>query len=248
MPLSLAGIRAGTNDRSLFDRPSLSQLRGTLDNVGGQARASPFVVNALYKHHSQALDSRLRALASALVQKLTCLHTNAEHPIGLDVAHFFLDFDERISKLPCWLDQLMMGNPIDSVSPGGLFGGRPKPGCARVYLGDPSALLTLYTRQGMLLEACNVVTTVLSSDQGGKSREERAPSRLPEKGDIDFVPYKKIDILWSLIEKTISTGNVEESTKSELRRAQDSVVQALERHFGLLQVSEVGIRSARILK
>lgn len=248
VPLSLAGIRADIDDGSLSDRPSLSQLRGTLDNVGGQARPAPFVVNALYKHHAKALDNRLRALASALVQKLTCLHTNAEHPIGLEVANFFLDFDARISKLPCWLEQLMMGNPTDSVSPGGLFGGRPKPGCARVYLGDPSALLTLYTRQGMLLEACNVVTTVLLSDQGAKSREERAPSRLPEKGDIDFVPYKKIDILWSLIEKTISAGYVEDSTKSELRQAQDSVAQALERHFALLQISEVGIRSARILK
>jgi hypothetical protein len=110
------------------------------------------------------------------VEKFVRLHTNAEHPIALDVANFILDFDESISQLPCWLEQVLMGEDTNDFS--GLFACRPKPG-SRIYLGDPSALLTLYIKKGMFLEACRVVIAILLGPGGSDSRRDKASSRLP---------------------------------------------------------------------
>jgi len=243
VPLSLDGSPKKT--AGSFERPSLSQLRRALDSFENQSGISPYVIHSTSTNHSKALDYRIQALSDAFVYKLTRLHTDAEHPVALEVANYILNAGDRITQLPCWLEQLLLGNLTET---GGLFGGRPKPGCSRLYNGDPSALLSLYTRQGMLLEACNVVSTVLSANHDFKSREERAPNRLPEKGDIDFVPYNKIDILWNLMEKTIAVGNLNSDEERALRNAQSMVKLALEKHFALLKVSEMGIRSARSLQ
>jgi len=236
VPLSIAGKNAIGNNSS---RPSLAQLRHLLDNVSG---GSPFIIQVRSKKHSLAVDACAKALASTVVQKLTCLHTSADHPIGPYVAKFFLEFDEKILKIPHWLELLMVGD--DAASAGGLFGRRPKPGCSRVYLGDPSALMTLYTRQGMLLEAVSVAISVLTVSA---SRHEKPTSRLPENGNIDFVPYKKIDILWNLLERVVNDKDVTKEVIAQLRSAQDKLTDALQTHFSLMKMSELGIRSARAL-
>ena len=102
----------------------------------------------------------------------------------------------------------------------------------------------------MFVEACNIVTVTLSGlgSQENGSRESRASSRLPEKGDIDFVPYRKIDILWNLIDFALSNHKVDASEGKLITLARDKMEAALEKHFALMKISELGMRSARALQ
>jgi hypothetical protein len=114
------------------------------------------------------------------------------------------------------------------------------------YLGDPSFLLTLYIHHGMLEEACRVVCAVLAGPDYS-FREHVAQNRLPENGEIDFVPYKKIDLLWNLIERVLQKGTLSEEHARRLSDARLKMEKAVEKHFQLLEISEMGIRSARAL-
>ena len=91
------------------------------------------------------------------------------------------------------------------------------------------------------------MTGSLSNKGGGPSRETRAPSRLPEKGDIDFVPYAKIDVLWNLIDKALSDPTVSAREKGKLKESRKTMETSLEKHFELMKISEAGMRSARAL-
>lgn len=244
IPLALEGKLSGGEHMS--QRPSPSQLRRALDNIDYAPGRSPFIMNRRSKRLSELMESSLQTSASALVQKLTRLHSNAEHPAALEVAKFYLDYDGRAFQIPLWLSNLLMGDDVSDPSVSGLFARRPEPG-SRVYLGDPSALLTLYMKRGMFLEACHVVSSILNGRDGMATRKEKAPSRLPEKGDIDFVPYKKIDILWNLIEKYLSKEELGSEMRQLLNDAQKELTSALEQHFAMMKVSEMGVRSARTL-
>jgi hypothetical protein len=80
-----------------------------------------------------------------------------------------------------------------------------------------------------------------------RSRESRAPARLPEKGEIDFVPYDKIDVLWTLIDRACSNHLIGSKEKKTLQESRDAMENALEKHFELMGISELGSRSARAL-
>jgi hypothetical protein len=147
-------------------------------------------------------------------------------------------------KLPSWLENLLLGTEVSSSS--GLFAKRATPGSG-VYSGNPSALLTLYMEKGMFVEACNIVTLTLTGHNTGL-RESGAASRLPEKGDIDFVPYQTIDLLWNLIEVLLSKKKFSKVKESEISDSRDRMEFALEKHFTLLNISEMGLKSARALK
>merc|ERR1712113_1027284 len=109
--------------------------------------------------------------------------------------------------------------------------------------GNPSALLTLYTRRGMFLEACNVVTVIL----GDNERATKAASRLPEKGSIDYVPYSSIDLIWNLIEIARSKGVYSTNEERRILKSRGDMEHAIQKHFEYMKVSEMGMRSARML-
>ena len=187
--------------------------------------------------------------AMELTRKLTTISTSANSPVALEVAEILLDLDPSRSSLPVWLERLLLGVKGDPDSPG-LFSKRPS-GDVSEYNGDPTGLLGLYIKQGMYVKACDVVSwiltgTVLDGD-GLRSRESRAPARLPEKGEIDFVPYDKIDLLWTLIDRACSNPLIASTEKKKLQESRNAMENALEKHFDLMGISELGSRSARAL-
>jgi hypothetical protein len=130
------------------------------------------------------------------------------------------------------LESLLLGPPKSR----GLFAGKT---------GNPSALILVYIRWGMLLEASTVVTSTLLGN--GFDRKKVAASRLPEKGNIDFVPYKIIDLLWDLMGKEIANPNIDSDTRKNLHLARIRIEQVLTEHFELMKISEAGLHSARVL-
>jgi hypothetical protein len=86
-----------------------------------------------------------------------------------------------------------------------------------------------------------------AEETGFSSRQSRAPSRLPEKGDMDFLPYRKIDILWEMIEIILKKKRVSLGEMRELRFARNKMEESLEMHFELMKISEMGASSARAL-
>jgi hypothetical protein len=87
----------------------------------------------------------------------------------------------------------------------------------------------------------------MGGDREGEARKAMSASRIPEKGNIDFVPYNVIDMLWELVDKTLRQGSISESTKSQLRVSRMKMEDALAFHFNLLKISDEGLRSARAL-
>jgi hypothetical protein len=110
------------------------------------------------------------------------------------------------------------------------------------YPGDPSALLSLYLRQGMLLDASRVACAMLDPKIAGSN-----DCGLPEKGEICFIPHKKMDVLWNLFERALSNEGIDRAAKGRLRHAQALLVGGLEKHFERMKIGEAGIRSNRTL-
>ena len=158
-----------------------------------------------------------------------------EISIAIDLAEAFLDLDGGRAKLPCWLTSLIMGNR-HFTDTSGLFGKSD---------GNPTALLNLYIKYGMYIDGCELVTSILLGDEN--ARRQAAPSRLPERGSIDFVPYEKIDILWNTIESCLRHLQ-DRDAKSKLLRSRSAMEYALHKHFQLMKVSEQGMLSARALQ
>lgn len=221
------------NDRR---RPTLSQMLVATDEIHG----------AVSCFASQTWESSTRlpawtrsAAAMELVRNLTISYASPSNSIALDVAEFFLG---QTSRLPTWAEDSLLG------STSGLFG-RNVNGGLNSFGGDPSALLGLYMKKGLYNEACAIVSAVLLGEhKRGPSRKEQAPSRLPEKGDIDFVPYSKIDLLWNLIEQVLVGSLVDATTKVELKKSRNMMETALEEHFELMKIGELGLQSARRLR
>jgi hypothetical protein len=252
VPVSIYGEASVENPEGDFvtlSRPSLPQLLAALDDVASSQAC--FVSTGRSRKRSELQSSAISAAALVLLRKLTVAHSTAKSPVALDVANFFLDQDGHYASLPTWLERLLMGSDAPSANiSNGLFARRPTLG-SNIYLGDPSALLTLYIKHGRLAEACDLVTSILTGvnqqQRGSESRDAKAASRLPEKGDIDFVPYSKIDVLWHLIEVSLGKGGCDKSEASRIRESQDTMEAALEKHFALMKISEMGMRSARTL-
>ena len=234
----------GTNE---LLRPSVQQLAMTVDNIGESESAATYIIADRY-YAVKNLRERVRsAAAMALTRKLTIIHSSAETALAVDVATCFLDQEDGYGSVPGWLERLLTGADVStSDDEAGLFARRPKAGSS-TYLGDPSALISLYSKYGLFAEACDVVTSVLTGLEG-PARETNASSRLPETGDIDFVPYRSIDILSNLIDIAFTSGGIEPEDASRINKARDEMVYAVEKHFSLMKLSEMGMKSARALK
>jgi len=221
-------------------RPTLQQLQLAIDTASPTESTASYIVTERSVNLARLEKSALKAATFVLLKELTTTHSTAETPFALDVAFSFLDRNSN-KQLPVWLERLLLGVDLDTVG-GGAFSPRFKVGC-EVYLGNPSALLRLYTQRGMFFEACNVVTLILDNN----SRAAKAASRLPEKGNIDCVPYHSIDVLWNLIEIASSKGAYDYDEKRRILKARKGMEEALKTHFEFIQVGEMGLRSARIL-
>jgi hypothetical protein len=68
---------------------------------------------------------------------------------------------------------------------------------------------------------------------------------LPEKGEMDFVPYNKIDLLYNLVDSALEDKYEGTLANEELRsmviNAREKMVDSLENHLELLQISESGM-------
>ena len=174
-----------------------------------------------------------------LIRRIVLERDSAGTPIALEVARSFLEAGD--SQLPYFLEDHLLG--LREQRPG-LFGKAPN--CSSSA--NASALCTLFIQHCRYIDACNLVTRILmGGDSEGGARKAMSASRIPEKGNIDFVPYNMIDMLWDLVDKTLRQGSVSESTKSQLRVSRMKMEDALKFHFSLLKISEEGLRSARAL-
>jgi hypothetical protein len=225
-------------------RPSLSQLHSALDTVDQASDSPPFIVGSRSKKVSALLRSDIRLGAMTLLQSLTTAFTAADNPVAIEVADSLLDVQGVAVPLPTWLERLLLLGSNNDDAPG-LFARRPHTGSSG-YLGDPSALLTLYTKWGMYHEAFAASASLLAGSDG-TSREGKASSRLPEKGNIDYVPYNKIDILWNLSEIALARGDFDDVDVQRLLDSRERLEESLEKHFTSLKISEEGQRSARAL-
>lgn len=229
-------------------RPALLQLHRCVDSIS--AKASSMVLTCTRKR-SELLRTARCIAAMELVRNITTSHTTAEFPLATRVADVLLESDQSCSQLPSWLERLLKGeDSFDVVAADGLFARRAIRGNCK-YLGDPSALLNVYMKWGMYVAACNVVTSVLSGksaeEVGFASRQSKAPSRLPEKGDLDFLPYRMFDILWEMIDIVVKNKRAGPDEICELRVARKKMEESLEMHFELMKISEMGANSARAL-
>eukprot|EP00934_Nitzschia_sp_Nitz4_P008670 Nitzschia sp. Nitz4//scaffold196_size54656//32361//37667//NITZ4_006643-RA/size54656-processed-gene-0.53-mRNA-1//1//CDS//3329540438//8660//frame0 len=236
-------IPVAVQSMTAASRPTLNQLQLSLQMAGNH---TAYVVPEKSGSTTTVQAFALRDAAMLLTRKLTMMFSTAETPVAVEVAASILD--QGVSQLPCWLERFLLG--ADVASENGLFAVRPQvAGGLQGYSGNPTALFALYVRYGMFTEACDVVSFILEHTKSGeRSPSERAVSRLPEKGEIDYVPYKKIDELWSLIAVVLKKGVLGTTEEKRVTGARDRMKVALEGHFSRLKVSESGLRSARALR
>jgi hypothetical protein len=205
-------------------RPSIYQL---LQCSGGHVTISDG-----WRSYKQSVDLIRADSAMELIRTYTERYSSADNSLAIEVAQTLLELENGQAALPSWLITLILGPAKDR----GLF----------ASTGNPSALILAYIRWDMLVEAAVVVSTVLSGN--GFDRKRTATSRLPEKGNIDYVPYKVIDLLWDLLGQEIADPSMDENSKDRLLHARVCIESALTNHFHLMKISEAGIHSARVLK
>ena len=223
-----------TDKENNFQPPTLTQLHDAISNFGREANGISYICS-----WNCGLDLTASVTANAameLLRRATLRYSSASCPLAIEVAERLLDLSHYRIGLPLWLQYFLIG--IHGEEPG-LFAktGRSK------KLGDPSGLMGLYLKRGLYEEACDVVSTILFE----KSRETQASSRLPEKGDIDFVPYQKIDLLWFLVQDAIEAGQLLPEESETLLASRTRMEQSLVKHFDLMKISDMGMQSARIL-
>lgn len=242
MGYNLVTLSCEKSDNS--PRPTLQQLHIAIDTVGTTYDNASYVVTDRCCNSSSLQHADFLAATLVLIRKLTLSYNTAEIPVAVDIGKFFLD-EGGAAHLPIWLERLLMGADTQ-LDEAGLFAPRHSAG-SDVFLGDPAALLTMYIERGMLFDACGVVTSVLKGFGRTDSRASRAPNRLPENGDIDFVPYQSIDLLWNVIEIAISKGVYNKVELEEILQSRGQMEEALKKHFEYMKITEMGMRSARLL-
>jgi hypothetical protein len=192
-------------------------------------------------------------MAMDLLQQYTIVHSKRCRGLGLNVAGAILREADGMSKLPMWLIELCtFGLPGDENDEGRLFGQMAGNGSG---VADPSGLMLLFIKHNQYGEACDVVSSILmkrSDDTSACLNPTIAACRLPEKGNINYIPYDIIDMLWDMIESIIaghssdSRGDVRSQIQSLIKK-RNRMERALETHFESLKLSEEGLVSARRL-
>ena len=229
------GKKATTDKEKNFQSPTLTQLHDAINNFGNGANGISYTCS-----RNCGLDLAASAKVNAameLLRRATLGYSSASCPLAIEVAERLLDLSWWRTGLPLWLQYFLIG--VHGEEPG-LFAKSSRSN----NLGDPSALMGLYLKRGLYQEACDVVSTILLE----KSRESQAASRLPEKGDVDFVPYQKIDLLWFLVQDVVEAGLLLPDERETLLASRAKMEQSLAKHFDLMRISDMGMQSARILR
>ena len=234
VPLTL-GVRGGST-------PSLSQILAAYDAVGESSKP-PVLLGPSPRRDEDPQAASIRVASIALLESATKTYTTAETPFAARVADCLV-VDHRVAALPEWLVSLLKYGSFPCHWTPGLFARRPQKGFVG-YLGDPCALLNIYMMAGMYHFAFELVSSVLDSAEAAPNSPAM---RLPEKGDMDFVPYETIDLLYNLVDAAIENGDISDNEFREVvLSARDRMVQSLQDHFDRMEMSEEGIKSARIL-
>jgi hypothetical protein len=240
IPLSFAAPDEGSS------RPTLLQLLSANNSLGETSSTAFYVVVDRSVIVSSLPDAARNMGTLTLIKDLTCKFSSAETPIALAVATCILQ-EHDDARVPVWLERLLVGADV-VLSKSGAFAPRPVPGCQK-YRGNPQALLALYIREGLFLEACNLVTAVLEKQCTRVQSARDAPMRLPTKGDIDYVPQKSIDVLYNLIEITTVDKNLNIIQEREkLTTAREKMLRTLQKYVDVLKDEGLGILSARTLQ
>ena len=227
LPLTANDIpeSADTDDGFLRTRPTMNQLRLILGDgrmvFGGSS----------WSNMKYSSDIERGGIAMNLLRLYTSQYSTPENDVALRVADKLLDLDSAQSDLPMWLRSILIGKDGNN----GLFAKKT---------GDPTALLNLYMKYGLFVDACELISEILTDN----ARIKSSTARLPENGDIDFVPYETIDRLWNSMNTYMnlsSTGDVE---KLSVSNALVLLENSLKKHFELMQISDAGMLSARTLK
>jgi hypothetical protein len=221
-----------------------TSARGLLSCLDALASSKTPVLTILASTNkaSNSTPYAIREVASHVLRCLVTAYTTSTTPVATEVVDCFLS-KHGPAPLPEWLHTLMVyGSTFDGEAPG-LFARRP-PKDQVGFLGNPSTLLSKYLVFGMYLQACRTVVETLEVHK----RTRTATQRLPEKGDMDFVPYSKIDMLHNLMDVYIGKGVYSKVHVKALQQAQEQMVASLDRHFELLEISEMGLQSARALQ
>jgi hypothetical protein len=211
-----------------------------------QLRVTSGTANARYQNENELHST----MAMNLLQQYTTVHSKRCLGLGLSVAKSIMDVRNGVTQLPPWLKKLcIFGLSSDEEINGGLFA--MAAGKSSACIPDPAGLMRLYIKHDQYGEACDVVASLLSSQQALHLNKSTS-SRLPEKGSIDYVPYDLIDMLWDMIESVITANSSADSEAVGaqiyvLLKKRNGMERALEKHFESLKTSEEGLLSARRL-
>merc|ERR1712176_1091640 len=145
-----------------------------------------------WRVQNQNNDSAKGAIMMELLRKFISLYAAVDNSFAMELAGTFLDLDCGLAELPLWLTDLLTGsrnsssfgtcrNDVDGTTPGHGFNS--------TSASDPAGLVRLLMNRGLYIQACRVVCSVLR-------KASNDASLLPEKGNIDYVPYDTIDRLW----------------------------------------------------
>jgi len=232
-------------------RPSLRQIEQALGYLSiGKAPGLPSLLeDTRSKKGSALLLSTIRLGAMNLIKCICERYSTADMNLAVEAAHLLLTTGTGV-VLPPWLESfLLLGRSDAEAADPGLFAIRPRGGTGPrpTYLGDPTALLSLYIQLGRYNDACRIVAAALEGPSA-TTRPQNAPKRLPEKGDIDYVPYDKIDTLWASIQIALARGLVKEPAEvKKLKDSSERMEEALASHFEFLNITEMGQTSARLV-
>jgi hypothetical protein len=224
-------------------RPTIHQLYAAIDYMKG---SSGNMNTSLFSHRSANYfdleQGPLRVAAMVLTEILTVKYTTDKAPLANEVASAMISSNRIPTQLPLWLEELLLTGTSKVDCPG-LFSRRRK-SHTDGYLGNPSVLLNIYTSRGLVKDACRIVTRVFNDFND--TRGHLAASRLPEKGEIDFIPFDKINLLWNLVE--VRLQKIQQlSARQELESARMKMKESIDKYFKLSKITEMGQQSARHL-
>jgi len=220
-------------------RPTIQQINSSASAIqdGAELRSCMFVGGSL-RSKEPFMDSTRRAACMGLLCALTVAEARPTNKVGIEVAEALLG---NAADIPKWLKDMLLGSEQDPVQ--GLFAPTKRRNVERDWqiTADPMSLLKLYMKNGLLDKACEVVTIVLSRNNSGNPQYQT--NRLPERGNVDFIPYQLLDMLWNMI------GNLDinDPVNRELFEARSAMERSLRNHLNLMNSSELGLQSARAL-
>jgi hypothetical protein len=225
-------------------RPTLRQLHRALDLFGDQSLPPSVLIGDRSKVSTASGRSDIRTAASELMRRLTVQFSTSHTLLARRVATAYFELNP-MAPLPQWLEELLTFG-TDLTERHGMFA-KYASNDAKGFAGDPSALLTWYTKLGMYEDACRVVIATLAGPDP-MARRESAPSRLAQRGKTDYIPIEKIDLLFSLMDIGMRKNVFDDDRLVDVRASRDSLEKALIDYLELVKISVEGLPSAMAMQ